>query len=842
MLRDEVRCPWCTTWTPAGGHCRKCGCKLVPAEHFGAARMLVHKGVDQLSLADRVAALEPGMRDTLSAQFAAQLAVVAARSDELRYCERFLFGRGHAARLEDWMIPTLPVSPARLEELRKGVNGPFVAGEDRLAEILEAHPRYSPTRELAAIALLRRGQLPRDAIHDVDRGLDSEDTAFDALVALACWRARPLVDFRRYAVDSLRKVATDALASDALAPWAAVVLSRWSSRDPKPEWVERLRQGLSSSDPELRFECALALGDGRELELALGSGDADKASLARRVLARNGHAAVLRVLAEGSDDARREVVNSLRHPIDARTAAALVEALPRVAQRERDSIVSLIRGLSFGQHEEATRAEWISWARAGAPGLTAAQAFELLEWAGGRGRDGGWNPTPGEAADAFVQVAAAAFRAAEREEQARRVRDGSFAWLLALAGAGQLPLFVEVATDPELGEPFFEQLFYAQSVSQYDKPDPRVADVLFAIWDAAGEAKASLVAPLEKVTGSNRGVSGRDFLLERIWRRAKGDPDERRLLVAAFRPWQDELIALYDADPEQSRDPVDRFRYWADAAPDALWPLMNETWSRVPPERTLALVEAAFSAAEAIVDRKPRSAVAAVSRAAAALVNAYRDNPAPGMDAWIETLAARFSTFEPRFRSAQPESDSESGAENLLDDVHTELRLAAEARERREEDARREREREQRRLQQEARQREAEAQQREMERQLQAQAEPRAKAQREAAAQAEAMAAQVAAAVARAVPPKSDGPLQPRIPAEPIDSEPLLAGTPLPTLVDYVRFMKQMSGGADVMQLFAANGLSVQTWPVVVSGWSAILGARTDVGMRFGALMAAPWG
>jgi hypothetical protein len=249
-------------------------------------------------------------------------------------------------------------------------------------------------------------------------------------------------------------------------------------------------------------------------------------------------------------------------------------------------------------------------------------------------------------------------------------------------------------------------------------------------------------------------------------------------------------------------------------------------------------MEAAFEAAGRVVATRPRTAAATVSSAAAALVNAYREKADPAMDGWISALASHFAAFELLFREARPESDSESGAEGLLEDVRTELRLAREARERRERDAQRRLEEEQRRLDREARERQQEEQRRELERQQQA----RALAQREAEAKAVALTARGSAAGVKATAPeRPPGALQPGIPPEPIDSEPLLPGTPLPTLVDYVRFMKELSAGVDVLQLFSSRGLTAQSWSVLVSGWSAILGGRLEVVLRFGRLMAAPW-
>src|SRR4051812_14676811 len=109
-VRAEQRCAGCTQWTPRAKFCRHCGAELLPPQMYGAARMLLAAGVDRFSLAPRTLALDPGQRDTLGAQYAAQAARAAWLVEEVRFCERSLLQRGFWEKLDDELTSALPVS------------------------------------------------------------------------------------------------------------------------------------------------------------------------------------------------------------------------------------------------------------------------------------------------------------------------------------------------------------------------------------------------------------------------------------------------------------------------------------------------------------------------------------------------------------------------------------------------------------------------------------------------------------------------------------------------------------------------------------------------------------
>ncbi|MFP2933780.1 hypothetical protein ACLESO_53330, partial [Pyxidicoccus sp. 3LG] len=84
--------------------------------------------------------------------------------------------------------------------------------------------------------------------------------------------------------------------------------------------------------------------------------------------------------------------------------------------------------------------------------------------------------------------------------------------------------------------------------------------------------------------------------------------------------------------------------------------------------------------------------------------------------------------------------------------------------------------------------------------------------------------------------------LLPGVPGESIDEEVIFEGARLSTLLGYVRLLKALSGGgADVMALFAAQGLTVEAWTAEATAWGQAMIRRPDLAMRFGALMTAPW-
>ena len=338
-VRREVRCAWCAEWIPAGRFCRSCGCEVLGPEEYGAARMLKSAGVDRFSMAQRLRELDPEQIANLGRIYNAQLAVVARRVEELRLCERHLLQKGFSRRLEEELVPRLPVEKEALAALAAGPAGPFEGRTDLLPEIAERSP-IELTRMLASIARLRMGCFEK-TFPAARQGLQSPDPelALEAALAFAHWRVR-LYPYSLWRHDAyawwsdgtagierprLAEVAGAVPRASPLRSWAAaaVTLARYGEYGALPEadaeesdWLRSaLRDGLASRDPDLRFTCAMALPELEIVSRALHSEDAQQKRVARTYLARHQSPAIAPYLIEGPDEVRQEVLEDLRDPL-----------------------------------------------------------------------------------------------------------------------------------------------------------------------------------------------------------------------------------------------------------------------------------------------------------------------------------------------------------------------------------------------------------------------------------------------------------------------------------------------------------------------------------------------
>ncbi|MFP2912436.1 hypothetical protein ACLESD_46935, partial [Pyxidicoccus sp. 3LFB2] len=229
----------------------------------------------------------------------------------------------------------------------------------------------------------------------------------------------------------------------------------------------------------------------------------------------------------------------------------------------------------------------------------------------------------------------------------------------------------------------------------------------------------------------------------------------------------------------------------------------------------------------------PRSTSHAVFHAAAALANTLRE----GHDVLIpeaERFLPWFPGFERRVRAAPVPEGEASYHGDLLEHLQVEVRLMREYLDQKEEEQARAREAELRRVVEASRrrdmERQAEIRRQELERQKEA-------AWRDAERQQPAVHPPVVHAAALAA-----FTLRPQLPGRPLDDEVILPEARLRTLMDYVLLLKQLSGGgADVLAVFAAHGLTVESWTAECTAWGQALTGRLELGLRFGELMAAPW-
>jgi hypothetical protein len=355
--------------------------------------MLKSAGVDRFSIAQRLGALDPEQVANLGRIYNAQLAVVARRVEECRLVESGLLQQTFSRRLEEELVPLLPMEKENLAALAAGPAGPFHAAPDLLEEIARRSP-LEITKLLAAIALFRSGCF-NNTFAAARQALDGGDAtlALEAALAFAHWRARLYpYDLWRPSVYSawtsmtsgierqrLAEVANAVPRDSPLRSWAAAAttLARCGEYGVLPEAGcspaddldaprEALRDGLSSRDPDLRFTCAMALGEREIVARALDSQDAGQGLVARTFLARNSSPLIAPYLIDGPEEIRKEVLRDLQSPLpgalvepvlqavekgdgEAREAGvrlllsslteAVVDRLIRIAQRENDAEV-----------------------------------------------------------------------------------------------------------------------------------------------------------------------------------------------------------------------------------------------------------------------------------------------------------------------------------------------------------------------------------------------------------------------------------------------------------------------------------------------------------------------
>jgi len=362
VVRREVRCAWCAQWTPAVRFCRTCGCEVVSSELYGAARMLKSAGVDRFSLAPRLRALDPEQVDNFGRMYNAQLAVVTRRVDEVRLCETFLLQKEFSHRLDEELVPRLPLEPDALAALAAGPEGPFEGRPELLPEIAQRSP-LSITRLLASIALLRQGVF-EDTFASARTALEGGDPALalEAALAFAHWRVRlcPRPLWRRgdwwSGIDprKLLEVAGAVSHGLPLRAWAAAAVSLATYGefgplpepgvdDEEPDWLRpALSEGLASGDSDLRFTCAMALGQMQTIASALDAGDEPQSVVARRYLTRNKSPAIVRLLVEGPEEVRADIIKRLRPPLPDELAKAVLEAAERCGPELRGDAVRLL--------------------------------------------------------------------------------------------------------------------------------------------------------------------------------------------------------------------------------------------------------------------------------------------------------------------------------------------------------------------------------------------------------------------------------------------------------------------------------------------------------------------
>src|SRR5436190_1365939 len=166
-VRRDVRCYWCAKWVPAAKFCRSCGAAVVEEKLYGAARMLKDAGTDRFTIPKQLKEFDPDQIENFSRIYQRHSVAVARHVDEVRFLERFLYGRGWSAALEDELVPQLPWPEDRLAQM----SAPTPKSGEDLAMVKAIHDT-TPFGETKALAALVRLKL-RDA-----------ETAFAAALVL----------------------------------------------------------------------------------------------------------------------------------------------------------------------------------------------------------------------------------------------------------------------------------------------------------------------------------------------------------------------------------------------------------------------------------------------------------------------------------------------------------------------------------------------------------------------------------------------------------------------------------------------------------------------------------
>jgi hypothetical protein len=317
--------------------------------------MLKDAGVDKFSIAVRLQEMDPEQVETLQALFARQLAVVDRRVEEAELCTAHLLQSGLAAPIEEAWLPRLPLADDLLAELGAGLQGPFVGRDELLDTIFETSP-LPLTRTLAALACVRRGPITQATVGALEGALQHADDRVRAEAACAAghWRMRApgpgqLASAWWQELDSTALAeAIDTANGEQLRPWAAAAATllhggTLAGAGSANVWIgQLLREGASSSDPDLRLSCALALPDEDVLRAALAGGDPEVRGVVAPALAVLGSSAAALELAAWPAGEQAQVLRRLQAPVAGELVEPLLTVIETSGAQERRMAARLL--------------------------------------------------------------------------------------------------------------------------------------------------------------------------------------------------------------------------------------------------------------------------------------------------------------------------------------------------------------------------------------------------------------------------------------------------------------------------------------------------------------------
>jgi len=603
-VRVEQQCPWCSSYSPAGRFCKKCGCELVAPLQFGAARMLKDAGVDRFSLGARLRELDPEQVATLQRRYDEQRAIVMRRVDEAWLCEQQLLQRGYADALEQQLVDVLPIDDASIADLAGGPAAPFNV-VSQLDEIFRSSP-VAGNRDLAALALLRRDSDDREALRCALGLLHGDGPhATEAALVFGQWRFQQSADGWPHGLEprpllalsqAAQKQSTTRLwgAATAAAALQLSLLGHWGGvqRDEAAQQFETLlpllREGVDSTDPALRLACIFALGDESLLRSLLDHDAAPLREAAVHALSVRGLALpeLLERAAAGPAAEVQRIVERAPDPLLLPAVQAVLAAMRRADPKLLHRLWQRLKHgdyYSFDVDSRHALGHWI--ADHGPARLSAEQLLELLDWAcrpaGTRHSSQIEPPATDEAALLIVDATSRALAGLDSAGRCEIGHSSGFIkWLwLAVGPTADAALDRWAADpDPKVGAKLFETLSSLDAyIERMETSDlPRGWQIGMALWDRATASDRPRIA-CHIASGWSWGYTQDAASNLAAWNeRYLHHAEERALIRLIMRrahdregtAWLDGADQLAPGEPPAGPDPILAFRQLCEAAPD----------------------------------------------------------------------------------------------------------------------------------------------------------------------------------------------------------------------------------------------------------------------------------
>lgn len=361
VVREDVRCGWCTKYVPNQKFCRECGFEMVEPMLFGVARMLKNAGIDQLSIPGKVAEMAPDQIGHYKSLYNRHYAILQNRVEEIRLCEKYLTSNQYSEDFENEYISKIPFNESIFNSLGGEPQGPFQNRPEKLAEIQAKSPN-SDARVLALLASFYNEDFPLDegakrARHDATaRALNRSDQHWvaDGLAAMSHWsnvdhlrsnHCFPVIkkDLGNSLLKLVHKNWSDlsALAKTRIAPLAHRLERKEElSLIVQDEIEKHLELALESQDPNLNLSAAVAAQKGGILyQYCEKNPDSEMAKFAANIISElNLPKGTARLILSGNEDFVKIAFEKLyeqqnnvfsRGPVDVEIGRAVMQYLQK---------------------------------------------------------------------------------------------------------------------------------------------------------------------------------------------------------------------------------------------------------------------------------------------------------------------------------------------------------------------------------------------------------------------------------------------------------------------------------------------------------------------------------